>query len=742
MRYSIIPLTVGLALLGACAARPHPASAPSAAPPAGSRLEALMANAWRQRMRNNPMEATLDGDHRYDDRWGDPSRNQQQREIKEMQANLDALSGIDRSRLSPENQLNYRLFKFQLEDDLAGARMPDSDQGMITQLWGPQLLGSSVKQMRFDSAADYRNWIKRLQSFGHYIDAYTKRLGYDIGHGITQPRVVMKRVPAEIRGAISKDPEKSAFYAPFKDMPSTIPAAERSRLRAEARQAITQVVNPAYERFATFFEQQYLPHARKRIGVSSLPEGKAYYAYLVRHFTTTDMTPEQVHQLGLKQVKRIHGEMEALFRKIGFKGSYQQFLHHLRTDPKFYYKDPQALLEAYRAATKRVDPNLVKIASVWILPRVPYGVRPIPAALAPNTYPAYSVPPAGDGSVAGYVGVNLYKPESRPKYDIQVLMCHEGRPGHQLQIPVAAQLKGLPAFRRFAYYNVYGEGWALYSETLCDQLGLYGDPYSKFGYLNYQMWRAVRLVVDTGIHYYGWSREKAVHYMEANTALADQNIQTEIDRYIVWPGQALSYMTGELHILKLRDEAKKALGDKYSLRDFDDVVLGEGSLPMAVLGDVVHRWIERTQAGYPADELPYSDKPRTLEPATRADPPMAAAPADPPPASTAMRNGGSQAARPATFNIEKARLDNPTTLTLYYGQGYAPCYGKLGKVTVEQGTGSVTIILHRDYPQPAGAQGMCAQSITLESVQVHLERPLGDRVVIDGSTGKGVTLVH
>ncbi len=736
MRFSAIPTVLCLSLLAACATRSQAAPstnqadtampASTATPSAGSQLQALMMHAWQQEMRNSPMEASADGDHRYDDRWGDPSRAQQQKEISQMQGNLAALEKIDPAQLSPEDKLNYRLFKFQLQDNLAGVRIPDSDQGMITQLWGPQLLAGSVKQMRFDALADYRNWLKRLQTFGTYMDAFTQRLQEDIDAGITQPRIVMKRVPAEIRGAIKK-PSESAFYAPFKHMPDTIPAVEQTKLRAAAKKAVAEVVNPAYQRFEKFFKNDYLPHARKHIGVSSLPNGKAYYTYLVHHFTTTDMSPAQVHKLGLQQVKRIHAEMEAVFKKIGFKGTYRQFLHYLRTSPKFYYKDPQRLLEAYRAATKRVDPNLVKIASVWILPRVPYGVRPIPAALAPNTYPAYSVPPAGDGSVAGYVGVNLYKPETRPTYDIQVLMCHEGRPGHQLQIPVAMQLHGLPAFRRFAYYNVYGEGWALYSETLCNQLGLYNNPYSKFGYLNYQMWRAVRLVVDTGIHYYGWSREKAVHYMQDNTALSNQNISTEIDRYIVWPGQALSYMTGELHILKLRKEAKEKLGDKYSLRDFDDVVLGEGSLPMAVLTSVIHRWIERTLTGHPADELPYSNKPRSLEPATSADP----APADPPTAS-----------RPSTYVIEGADLSSPDTLKLRYSAGYAPCYGKLGNVEIHESDTQVTITLHRVYSQPYNPHQACPQYRAIKWTTVKLDQPLGRRTVIDGSSGKAITVQH
>ena len=356
------------------------------------------------------------------------------------------------------------------------------------------------------------------------------------------------------------------------------------------------VVVPAFERMRKFFKDDYLPHCRITTGASDLPNGRAYYALLVRQATTTQMTPKQVHELGLEKVKQVKAEMEKVFRKIGFKGSYQDFLHTLRTDPRFYYKDPKNLLKAYQAAAKRVDPHLVDFISTRLLPRVPYGVRPIPAALAPDTYPAYSVPPAGDGSVAGYVEVNLYKPESRPKYEIQVLMCHEGRPGHQLQIPIAMELKGIPQFRRFDYYSAYGEGWALYSETLCNEMGLYDNPYSRFGYLDYQMWRAVRLVVDTGLHEYGWSRGRAIKYFEDHTALSEQNIETEVDRYIAWPGQALSYMVGEIRIQNLRKKAERALGSHFDLRGFHDVVLENGAIPLDELSRLVDRWISKQKA--------------------------------------------------------------------------------------------------------------------------------------------------
>ena len=595
-----IVLSLVLASTGARAAAP-PASASAPLTPA-ARLHALFARAWQQAHPKTVADTTD-----YRQLWGDPSLAHAQLRLAQERANLAALKRIDFARLDPNDQLSWRLFEYQLDDAIAAAAFPADAQGLITQLWGPQLAGDDMRDARCNDADRCRMLVDKLNATGAYLAAFTERMRQAMATGITQPREAMARVPDEIKANIVTDPAQSPFYAPFRHLPDSIPATERAKLQGAARKAISTVVNPAYARFLAFFNDDYLPHARASASVSSLPGGKQYYAFLVRHYTTTDMTPAEVHQLGLQLVARIHAQMEAVFRQIGFKGSYRDFVHYLRTDPKFYYSNPDRLLEAYRAAAKRIDPHLTEVLSLWMQPRQPWGVRVIPASLAPNTYPAYADVP--------YMSVNLYKPESRPKYDIQVLTCHEGRPGHNLQIPVAEALRDLPEFRRYAYYNAFGEGWALYSETLCDQpMGLYDkDPYSKFGYLDYQMWRAVRLVVDTGIHEDGWTRAQAVKYMRDNTALTDQNIATEVDRYIVWPGQALSYMIGEQAILRLRAEAQRKLGSKYDLKDFDDVVLGQGSLPMAVLKDVVNRWIANTLAGKPVDQLPYACKPRTLE---------------------------------------------------------------------------------------------------------------------------------
>jgi uncharacterized protein (DUF885 family) len=583
---------LGFTLLGAvCLAQTTPA-APNAASEA---LHRLFRKEWQREMRQDPLEASGDGFHKYDGLWPNLSLAQLAREHQQDLAALKQLAAIDRSRLDEKDRISYDLFQYRTQISVQGYDLKTYLMPM-NELDGIQTLNLLTETLRFQNAKDYRNYLQRLQTFKPYMDQTIALLRLGVKDGMTEPQVVMQRVPHQIAAYVVADPTQSPLYSPFKKMPSIIPAAQQAQLRSQAKAAIATVVTPAYRELAQYFDHDYLPHCRTTIAADALPNGKAYYRYMVRQYTTTNMTPKQIHQLGLQRVAQIHAQMQKVFDGIGFKGSYKQFVQYLRTNPRFYYKNPEHLLQAYRAAAKRVDPHLAAYFPVSILPRVPYGVRPIPALLAPDTYPAYSVPPAGDGSVAGYVEVNLYKPQSRPKYDIQVLMCHEGRPGHQLQIPIAMELTGMPQFRRFDYYSSYGEGWALYTETLCNQMGLYDNPYSKFGYLDYQMWRAVRLVVDTGIHSQGWTRAQAVAYFENNTALSTQNINTEVDRYIAWPGQALSYMIGEMDILRLRRQARQALGSNFSIKEFHAAVLEHGALPLTILNRVIHRWIRQQQA--------------------------------------------------------------------------------------------------------------------------------------------------
>lgn len=557
---------------------------------ADAALHRLFEQSWNRNMRENPLAASDLGDRRYNDQWPDLRLATLKREQTEDQADYRALLAIDRAQLSPQDKVSYDLFKWQHEDSEASWKYHEY-LFPLNQLGGIQTVGDYAQSLRFKTLRDYRDWLTRMQTFTLYMDQTIALLRDGVNQGYTLPRLIAERIPDQIRTNIVSDPTKSVFYTPFRNIPASIDPATAKQLQAEARKAIAEVIVPDFKHLLTFFNDTYVPHARNNIAASSLPDGKAYYAYLVRHFTTTDMTPEQVHQLGLRKVAEIHKQMLAVIRQVHFKGSFADFLHYLRTSPQFYYTKPDALLEAYKAEAKTIDPLLV--TEFHKLPRIPWGIKVIPADQAPNTYPAYSYPPAADGSRAAYMYVNLYKPGTRPKYEIPVLTCHEGRPGHALQLSLATELADLPKFRRFGYYNAYGEGWALYSEVLCGEMGLYDTPYKKFGALSYQSWRAVRLVVDTGIHYFGWTRQQAVDYMKANTALTDQNINTEVNRYIAWPGQALSYMIGELTILKLRDEAKQKLGDKFDIKAFNDEILSNGTLPMSVLQKEVGEWLEK-----------------------------------------------------------------------------------------------------------------------------------------------------
>ena len=607
--YSLFPivataLIVCLPAFAADPATPAPvaASAPvvTASNPeaATAALHALFDREWDRAMRENPIGASDLGDYRFNDLWPDVSMAAINRSHAEDQQALDDLAKIDRTQLTPQDQVSYDLFQWEHQDSLDSYNFHEY-LFPLNQLGGIQTVGDIATQsLRFEKLKDYQDWLKRLQTFGPYMDQTIALLQQGVAEKRVLPQVVAKRIPQQIADNIVSDPTKSPFYAPFEKLPPgvQIDAKTWGELQAQAKAAISGVVIPSYQKLQTFFNGSYLPNARTALAVTTLPDGKNYYAYLVRHFTTTDMTPEQVHRLGLQKVAEIHKQMLAVIEKTGFKGSFQDFLHFLRTDPRFYYKNPDDLLEAYKAEAKTIDPLLVK--EFGHLPRIPWGISVIPADQAPNTYPAYSDQPSADGTRAAYMVVNLYKPETRPKYEIPVLTCHEGRPGHALQLSLATEMTDLPNFRRFGYFNVYGEGWALYTETLCDEMGVYNDPktnqpdpYLEFGMLSYQMWRAVRLVVDTGIHDFGMTREQAVQMFRDNTALTEQNINTEVDRYIAWPGQALSYMVGEIKIQELRKRAEQRLGPKFDIRRFHDVILENGTVPLSVLETIVDDWI-------------------------------------------------------------------------------------------------------------------------------------------------------
>ena len=552
-------------------------------------LHRLFASEWDYQMQRNPTWASKLGDRRWNDRWEDVSLEAIRKDHEHDFETLDRLRRIDRSKLSSKDQLNYDLFEWEHKISIEGYGyqwylIPLNQRG------GIQTSDDLANSLRFETAKDYEDWTQRLRAFPTYLDQTMALMREGMRERMLLPAVIMQRIPAQIDKQIVKGPTASPFYKPFQRFSAGISEGDRSRLSAAAKEAIASGVIPAFQRFKQFFVDEYLPACYDQVGIWQLPNGQAMYAYFVREYTTTNLTPEQVHQMGLREVARIHAEMLDVLRQVGFKRTLQDFFKFLRTDPRFYYTTPDQLLAAYRATAKRIDPNLVK--TFRLLPRMPYGVEPIPAAVAPDTTTAYYDGGAADGSRAGTLFVNLYKPETRPSWEMMTLVMHEGVPGHHLQMSLAMEQGELPNFRRYGYLPAFGEGWGLYAESLGYALGLYDDPYSKFGQLTYDMWRAVRLVVDTGIHAMRWDRQRAIDYFMENAAKQELDVTNEIDRYIAWPGQSLAYKVGELKIVELRERSKQALGPKFDLKEFHEVVLKDGAVPLDILERNVDDWIK------------------------------------------------------------------------------------------------------------------------------------------------------
>lgn len=551
-------------------------------------LHALFAEEWERSLRESPENASYNGDRRYNDRWTDASLDAiAAREAGDRSA-LERLEAIDRATLSATDQLDYDTFHWQLQHSVERQKfreylLPIGHQG------GPQTIDGIAEVLPFATIEDYEDWLKRLQALPVVVAQVMLLMDEGVKAGNLPPRVLMQRVPAQIAAQVVDQPEKSGFYKPFLKMPEGIADAQRARLQAEAGRIITSDVVPAYRRLQAYFNDEYLPRTRDSIAASDLPDGKAYYDFLAGYYTTTDLSADEIHDIGLKEVARIRAEMEKVKANTGFHGSLDEFFTFLRTDPRFFHKTPEALLNAYRALSKRIDPELVKVFKT--IPRLPYGVRPIPDAIAPDTTTAYYQPGASDGTRPGYYYVNLYKPEMRPTWEMMPLSLHEAVPGHHFQFARGLELPDAPMFRRTAYFVAYSEGWGLYAEQLGFEMGLYDDPYDHFGQLTYEMWRAVRLVVDTGMHAKGWSRERAIAYFKDNAPKTDQDIVNEVDRYIAWPAQALAYKVGQLKISALRAKAQRELGAKFDLRAFNDTVLETGSVPLDTLERHVDAWI-------------------------------------------------------------------------------------------------------------------------------------------------------
>lgn len=543
--------------------------------------------------REDPLSATSAGIHDYDDRLPSVTPEANARQLRENQQFLTRLHAIDRAQLSHQEQVSYDLFDFMVGQRVRLARYDDwrlpfnSDSGFYSEI----VLLDDLQSPR--TVRDYENYIARLNDTRRYFREQIANMRVGIRDGFTLPREIIGGVSQVIGGFRYESPEAIGLYAPFANFPPTVPEAERARLREAGRAAIADSVIPAFDEFRTFFETEYAPRARNTIAAQRLPNGRAYYADLVRYYTTLpDATPQQIHQIGLNEVARIRAAMEVEMRASGFQGTFPEFLTFLRTDPQFYATTPEQLLREAAWITREIDGQMPNFFGR--IPRRPYTVRPVPAEIAPNyTGGRYS---GGRTDQAGEYWVNTYALNTRPLYVLPSLTAHEAAPGHHTQISLARELENLPAFRGSFYPHAFGEGWGLYSERLGEEMGIYHTPYQRFGRLTYEMWRACRLVVDTGMHSMGWSRQRALDYLAANTALSTHEIRTEVDRYIGWPGQALAYKTGELKIVELRQRAEAALGDRFDIRAFHDVVLGNGGVTLPVLERQVDEYIAAARA--------------------------------------------------------------------------------------------------------------------------------------------------
>ena len=563
--------------------------------PEHARLRRLFDIHWDYLLREFPEFATEVGAAGQNDRWTDRSAAAIARRKADLDLPLKALATIERAKLPPEDAFNYDLFKRQAEAQVEGRRFP-WELMPLNQLWGihhgvPQILG---EQMPARTAADYEAIVSRLRGTAAFVDQTIAAMKEGLRRGVTPPKITLRNVVAQIDAILVEDPAKSPFLAAFQRMPETVPADRREALKVEAAKLLKGQALPAFRRLLDFLESEYVPRCRESVAATALPDGQAWYAYQVAQSTTTRLTPKQIHEIGLEEVKQIRTEMERLMRATGFSQDLSAFFEFLRTDPRFFFSRPEDLLAGYREIAKRADPEVIKLFGR--VPRLPYGVLPMSSHTAASR--AAGVYEAGSLAAGrpGYFRANLSAVETRPKWEMEALVLHEAVPGHHLQGALAQEQLNLPNFRKYAGYDAYGEGWALYAETLGYDMGFYKDPYSHFGALNYQMWRAVRLVVDTGIHAFGWSRQQAIDYFKANSAKPEREIVVEIDRYIASPGQALAYKIGQRKFLELRERAARELGARFDLRAFHDAVLAEGALPLDLLEARIDGWIAERKA--------------------------------------------------------------------------------------------------------------------------------------------------
>ena len=553
-------------------------------------FEEYLAAEWDEDLKDSPIFASLLGDKRFNQDITPNNIEYYQSRIFILEEKKQKLKAFDFNKLNSDNKLNYKLLNLNLDNSIEASSYP-SYYMSLNQRGGVQSYYETGDRLVYSSKTDYEDWLIRLSKYSDNINNTTNNLKEGLAKGYTQPKLVTRQVITQIDNLLNNDIDSHPYLKIFLlANDEYFINDEKNQLIEDAKELISNKIIPAYQELNEFLKNEYLPKSRDSIGLDGVPDGKKWYEYVARYHTTTNLTPDEIHEIGLSEVSRIRSEMEEIINDLKWDGDFKSFLNYLRTSPRFYYDNGEDLLNAYLIMAKKIDPLLPKIFKVF--PRAPYGVIPIPEESAPFTTTAYYNGPAKGRP--GYFYANLYKPESRPKYEIPVLTVHEAVPGHHFQISLAQELENVPTFRRYLSFTAFIEGWGLYSEELGEFMGIYDDPYDKFGQLTYDMWRAIRLVVDTGMHYKGWSRDDAINLFLENTAKSQLDIENEVDRYIAWPGQALAYKIGQLKILELRQKSEKELGDKYDIKDFHHEILKRGSVPLDILEDYINEWIENT----------------------------------------------------------------------------------------------------------------------------------------------------
>lgn len=555
-----------------------------------------------------PSWAMSRGDYSNADRIADVSLTAIERRHHDTIRHREMLREISPEQLDHDDRINYDLFELILTRDIRGHCFRTFLSPVGGRFGPQQSIPQMAERVRFNTAEDYRNYLTRLEQVPAMVDDIIDRMKLGVEEGRTPPKVTLEGVPGQFDALVAEGGGLTMLAEPFDDMPERIDEVVAAALRNRFETTSLPMVRSAVERFRDYFVSDYLPHCRQSIAATDLPDGDAYYQHQLYVMTTLEISAREVHEIGLREVARIRAEMMDVIRESDFMELrpaasslsddelFAAFVEYLRTDPRFYYDDPQELLDGYRVICKKVDPWMAKLFKT--LPRLPYGVKEIPAFMAPNQTTAYYS--SGDlrNAEPGYFYANTYALDQRPKFEMTALAIHEAVPGHHHQVALAKEMENVPEFRRNTWFTAYGEGWALYSERLGIEMGLYETPYDNFGRLLYEMWRACRLVVDPGMHALSWSRQRAIDFMAANTALSVHNIETEVDRYISWPGQATAYKLGELKIRELREQAESVLGERFDIREFHDVILVDGPMTLPMLEQKVYAWIEQVEAGY------------------------------------------------------------------------------------------------------------------------------------------------